>query len=252
MPPLFLPVYPVWFLPQCQSCRILPPIMNGPTAVLAQTAPSGHKLRSLGLFVAGFFAVWTCWALLLVWYPALNQGGVLRAVVRVAVWIVPACLFVHFVEGPPVLERLGFEKNRGKGVVFGLLGFLLLAAVVGVQHHSRLSHFAVPTDPATWLNAILSAPLAEEVLFRGLVFRVLLERLALWPALVVSALLFALIHLPYWWFSGAAAPAGLALRLGSIFAYGVFFALLYRWSGSLYAPVICHVLNNLVTCSLGL
>jgi CAAX protease family protein len=220
--------------------------------VLAPTDISPHKLRSLGCFLAGFFVVWTLWALLLARYPHLNQFGVLRVVVRVAVWIVPTCLFVRFVEGPPVFGRLGFEKNRGKGVVFGCLGWLVLAAVVGAQHSGRFSHFAIPKDPATWLNAILSAPIAEEVLFRGLVFRVLLERLAVWSAVVVSALLFALIHLPYWWLSGAAAPAGLGLRLGSIFAYGVFFALLYRWSGSLYAPVICHVLNNLVTCSLGL
>jgi membrane protease YdiL (CAAX protease family) len=107
-------------------------------------------------------------------------------------------------------------------------------------------------DPATWLNAIVSAPIAEEVLFRGLVFRLLLEHLAVWSALAVSALLFALIHLPYWWLSGAASPAGLVINLGSIFAYGVFFALLYRWSGSLYAPLISHMLNNLVTSSLGL
>ena len=226
--------------------------MNGPIAVLAQTAPSCHKLRSLGFFLAGFFAIWTLWAWLLVRYPHLNQLGGLRVVVRVTVWIVPACLFVRFVEGPPVFGRLGGETNRGKGVLFGLLGFLVLAAVVGVQHGGRFSHFAIPQDPATWLNAILSAPIAEEVLFRGLVFRVLLERLALWSALAVSALLFALIHLPYWWLSGAASPAGLVLRLGSIFAYGIFFALLYRWSGSLYAPVIGHGLNNLVTVSMGL
>jgi hypothetical protein len=31
-----------------------------------------------------------------------------------------------------------------------------------------------------------------------------------------------------------------------------FFALLYHWSGSLYAPLICHLLNNMVTCSVGL
>ena len=102
-----------------------------------------------------------------------------------------------------------------------------------------------------WLNAILSAPLAEEVLFRGVVFRLLRARVALYAALVASAMLFALIHLPYWWLSGAAAPAGLALRLGSIFAYGMFFGLLYHWSGSLYAPMLCHVLNNLATSSLG-
>jgi uncharacterized protein len=226
--------------------------MNGPTAAPAQTGSSSHKLRLLSLFLTGFFAVWTLWALLLVCYPHLNQFGVLRVVVRVAVWMVPTCLFIHFVEGPPVLGRLGFVKNRGKGVSFGFLGFLVLAAVVAVQYGSHFSHFAIPKDLATWLNAILSAPIAEEVLFRGLVFRVLLERLAVWSALMMSALLFALIHLPYWWLSGAASPAGLTLRLGTIFAYGIFFALLYRWSGSLYAPIICHVLNNFVTVSMGL
>jgi len=226
--------------------------MSGPTTVLAQTEPSSHKLRSLGFFLAGFFAVWTLWALLLVRYPALNQGGVLRAVIRVAVWIVPTCLFIRFVEGPPVLGRLGLKMNLRKGVLFGFLGFLVLAAVVSLQHGSRLSRFTIPKDSATWLNAIVSAPIAEEILFRGLVFRVLLERLTVWSALAVSALLFALVHLPYWWLSGAASPAGLVLRLGSIFAYGVFFALLYRWSGSLHAPLICHMLNNLVTISVGL
>jgi membrane protease YdiL (CAAX protease family) len=226
--------------------------MNGPTTVLAQPETSSHKLRLLGFFLAGFFTVWTLWALLLVRYPALNEGGILRAVVRVAVWIVPTCLFVRFVEGPPVPGRLGLRMNRSKGILLGLLGFLVLAAVVSLQHGSRFSHFTLPKDPATWLNAIGSAPIAEEVLFRGLVFRVLLERLTLWSALTVSALLFALIHLPYWWISGTALPAGLVLRLGSIFAYGVFFALLYRWSGSLYAPLISHMLNNLVTSSLGL
>ena len=60
---------------------------------------------------------------------------------------------------------------------------------------------------------------------------------------------------------GGLAPSGgserkyatIAFRsLGSIFAYGVFFGLLYHWSGSLYAPLICHLLNNLVTSSMGL
>ena len=80
----------------------------------------------------------------------------------------------------------------------------------------------------------------------------MLGRLAFWAALAVSALRFALVHLPYWWLSGAASPAGLVLRLGSIFAYGIFFGLFYHWSGSLLAPLFCHMLNNLVTSSIGL
>ena len=227
-------------------------MISSPTTVLAPPAPACKRLKPLGLFLAGFFLVWTLWVVLLLRYPAPNHDGVLRAIVRVAVWIVPTCLFVRFVEGPPVLDRLGLQRNQGKGVIFGCLGFLVLLLVTGLRHGSKLRHFAVPTDFATWLNPIISAPIAEEVLFRGLVFRILLERLALWSALVASALLFALVHLPYWWLSSSASPAGLVLQLGSIFAYGIFFALLYQWSGSLYAPLTCHVLNNLVTTSIGL
>ena len=211
-----------------------------------------HQLKALGWFLAGFFAVWTLWAWWLVRCPQLNQWFALRLTVRVVVWIGPSCLFVRLVEGPPVLGRLGLTSNWKKGLLFGGLGFLALAVVIAVQHHSRLGRMAITADPATWLNAILSAPVAEEVLFRGVVFRLLRERFALCAALLTSALLFALIHLPYWWLSGAAAPAGLVLRLGSIFAYGIFFGLLYHWSGSLYAPVLCHVLNNLATSSLGI
>ncbi len=167
-----------------------------------------------------------CWCAILHLDQVAYCGACCASVVRVAVWIVPTCLFVRFVEGPPVLERLGLQANIRKGVMFGFLGFLALAAVIGVHRRFRLSLFAMPRIPRRGWVPILLAPIAEEVLFRGLVFRVLLERLAVWSALVVSALLFALIHLPYWWLSGAASPAGLVLRLGSIFAYGVFFALL--------------------------
>jgi membrane protease YdiL (CAAX protease family) len=226
--------------------------MIGLTTVLVQPETSSRKLRSLCIFLAGFFAVWTLWALLLVCYPGLNQWAVLRLVVRVAVWIVPTCLFVQLVEGPPVLRRLELTGNWKKGLLFGFLGYLTLGVLAAVQFHSRLGRFAIPVDLSTWLSPIISAPIAEEVLFRGLVFRVLLERVTLWSALVLSALLFALIHLPYWWASGTVPPAALALRLGSMFAYGVFFALLYRWSGSLLAPIIAHILNNLVTSSLGI
>ena len=227
-------------------------MISSPTTVLAPPEPAGQKLRPLSIFLVGFFTVWTLWVVLLVRYPSLERVAILRIGVRVSVWILSTCLFVRLVEGPPVLDRLGLKRNQRKGLLFGCLGFLVLLLVMGLHQGSRFRHFAIPTDLATWLNPILLAPIAEEVLFRGLVFRILLGRWTLWPALATSALLFALIHLPYWWLSGAASPTGLVVKLGSIFAYGVFFALLYRWSGSLYAPLTCHVLNNLVTTAIGL
>src|SRR5262249_55507808 len=108
-----------------------------------------------------------------------------------------------------------------------------------------------PHDWATWLNPVLTAPLAEEVLFRGTVFQGLAERMSLPKALPLSALLFALSHAPYWWLSGSRAGFGLPLSLGEICVFGLAFAALLRVSGSLWAPLVHHVLNNLSGVAFG-
>jgi membrane protease YdiL (CAAX protease family) len=84
---------------------------------------------------------------------------------------------------------------------------------------------------APWLVVI--APFAEEVFFRGYVFRFVTERGGLVLGIVVSSLLFALVHFH---------PPLLAVY----FLYGILFAWLYRWTGRLIAPVTAHVTVNLV------
>lgn len=204
----------------------------------------------LCLLFAGFYATWTLWAFLLVQYPELNQGGVLRAAVRVSIWIVPVFLFVRLVEGGPVLDRLGLRGGAWRGVAIGLVGLVVLLLLAAARRGFAVPHLRLPTDMATWLNPVLTAPLAEELVFRGLIFRVLREHYRVPVALLASALLFALIHLPYWWMAGQKTGAGLALELVSMFGYGVLFAGLFQWSGSLWSPLVCHWLNNLLTVSL--
>ena len=192
----------------------------------------------------GFYALWTLWAFVLVRYPDLNRGGVLRATVRIGVWIIPVLLFVRAVEGPPVLERLGLRRGVGRGVAIGLLGFVVVLLLAALRRGSGVLHLRLPTDAATWLNPVLTAPLAEELVFRSLVFRVLRERFSVAVGLLASSLLFALIHLPYWWMAGEKTGTGLLLEFGLIFGYGILFAGLFQWSGSLLSPLVCHWLNN--------
>src|SRR5262249_33967200 len=206
-----------------------------------------EKFPLLCLSLVGFFALWTLWAWLLARYPGMDPSGVIRAAVRLLIWVVPALLFVRLVEGGCVLLRLGLCDKSCRGLVIGLGGFaVLLLATVLRQRSGRFS-FAVPTELAIWLNPILTAPLAEELVFRGLAFRVLRDRFNVAAALVASSLLFALIHLPYWWMSGSKTPGAIGLSLVTMTAYGLLFAFLYQWSGSLWSPLICHWLNNLMT-----
>ncbi len=216
--------------------------------VLLGTSPIQKKrtLEPLWFFLLAFYAVWTTWAALLVYFPAVFNGVYLRNAVRLVVWVLPTLAFVKYVEGPSVLTRLGFRPKAGRGIVSGIIVSLLLAPIFYFARHGfDLSKFVFPTA-AVWIGPIITAPLAEEILFRGLVFRTLRERWRTTAGLLVSSVLFALIHLPYWWLSGAKSGADLWLALLEIAGIGALLCGLFRWTGSLWTPLIYHIVNNFV------
>jgi uncharacterized protein len=82
--------------------------------------------------------------------------------------------------------------------------------------------------------AVLPA-LAEEYLFRGILARLLNEKFrSMHIAVIVSALIFAAIHLQFYGFLPR-------------FLLGVVLGYLYFISGSLWLPVIAHFTNNFLT-----
>jgi membrane protease YdiL (CAAX protease family) len=80
--------------------------------------------------------------------------------------------------------------------------------------------------------ATIWAPLVEETIFRGSLFRHLRGFLGLFPSAVLSALVFGGAH-GYQWFA-----------LGPVIALGFNFALIRAWRGSLVGPIVMHALNN--------
>lgn len=82
------------------------------------------------------------------------------------------------------------------------------------------------------LMAGVFAPVTEELMFRGALFRGLRERWSFWPSALSVALIFAVIH-----------PQG-ALAIPPLAALAVGFAGLREWRGSLIAPVLAHAIHN--------
>ena len=81
-----------------------------------------------------------------------------------------------------------------------------------------------------------SAPLFEEFMFRGLVYRGLASSASSRLAIPASALLFALVH-----------PAASMIP---VFGLGVGTAWAYRRTGGLMAPMIAHAFYNTVIADL--
>ena len=78
---------------------------------------------------------------------------------------------------------------------------------------------------------VLVAPLAEEMLFRGVLFASMRVRFGFWPAALASSLIFGVIHL---------APA----QLLPLVALGMVLAWMYERTGSLWPSVVAHVVQN--------
>jgi len=125
------------------------------------------------------------------------------------------------------------------------LVLLLLAAAVelplkalGVQQ-TQLDGLEWVRAVPFWLYLLVAfaaavlAPIAEEIYFRGYVFRAYLDQKGPLQAYVFSSLLFALVHLNL--------PAVLP-----IFVMGLFLAFLYRRSGSILPGMVAHAVNNAV------
>lgn len=82
-------------------------------------------------------------------------------------------------------------------------------------------------------------PLAEELLFRGVIFRWLLEKLGFALAALLSGALFGALHF------GSGSD-----HIWVPFAYGLVFAWLYFRTGSIWAPVFAHRTTNSISLTI--
>jgi membrane protease YdiL (CAAX protease family) len=95
-----------------------------------------------------------------------------------------------------------------------------------------------PAILAVVVVAVLLAPLAEELVFRGVLLRALGRRFSAGPAALVSAAAFALAHLALDFQSAVAVPA--------LFVVGLVLALVVQRRGRLAPAVAAHMGFNLV------
>ena len=81
------------------------------------------------------------------------------------------------------------------------------------------------------LSVVVCAPVLEEILFRGLIFESCRERFGGGAAVLISALLFGLVH-------------GVPVQIINAFVVGLIFGYIYLRTGSLLSVILLHVFNN--------
>lgn len=92
-------------------------------------------------------------------------------------------------------------------------------------------HYALGLRALLVVVVLFQAPLLEEPIFRGVVFRGFASALPNWAAAVLSGAVFALVHVN-------------AASFAALWFLGVAFALLYARTGTMLAPMTAHFLFN--------
>lgn len=87
------------------------------------------------------------------------------------------------------------------------------------------------------LVVIVVAPICEELFFRGFLYRVLRLRMGFWVAGVLDGLVFGLVHAS----STSISALPVLAFLGLVFCY------VYERTGTLYATIALHALNNTIS-----
>lgn len=188
-------------------------------------------------------------------WQVLPRSFVLSALL----WVIACEVASSWIQGMDALQQLWLLRAvEGLGLV-GLMMYFDLARDIGlVAFNGRawrcllwlavlagtigLLALAVFTSLRTWLILpdfvqgvsglllmLIAAPIVEELLFRGVIYRLLREAFGVWLAIGLSALCFASIH------GEIISP--------QLFG-GLIFAWAYEYSRNLWVPTVLHIAGN--------
>jgi len=127
--------------------------------------------------------------------PAIYYAAYLVVGVLVAYFVYRS--YVRIVEQRTVSELSGdgAPQELGVGMLIGLGLVCITIGILWLLGDYRVTGAGVWTTMFAVLANDGAGAFVEEILLRGVVFRIIEERLGTWIALAISALLFALLHL---------------------------------------------------------
>ena len=169
--------------------------------------------------------------------PADNPVvSIVLTVLAILVAYLAYAAYVRLIEKRPVqeLEGSGALRELGLGLLLGLGVFTLIIVILwilGVYRVSGVNSWLV-LFPA--LAANVPSGFIQEIIFRGVIFRITEERLGPWWALGISSVLFGIIHVLS---AGATVQSVIAITLEA----GVLLGAAYLLTHRLWLPIGIHV-----------
>lgn len=167
---------------------------------------------------------------------------------RIFTWLIPIFLFIIFVlkKNPAKFLKLWPDVNKGFfwGIIISAVHVFLYCSLRYWWNNNLTLNFNVSL--LTFLDISLFAGLVEEIMFRGLILQTLNDVFSFKTANILSAVLFVLMHIPYWYFGNqfSLSLTCIIYDFIFIFVFGLFWGFVVKKTNSLWTSIIHHSVNN--------
>ena len=173
----------------------------------------------------------------------LGAAFVLQGVMILSVW--------HFAVRPAGgrWALLGFRRVKPISTTLIVIAGITICQALVVGYVQVVNWLdidpLVPGDPfESWdidpisftiiaVSAVVVAPLFEEIFFRGFMYQAFRKTMSLWPAAILTSLIFGIAHID---------PAIII----PIALVGMILLGIYRWTGNLWSSIITHAGYNAI------
>ena len=161
--------------------------------------------------------------------------GIIVAIVSVATY----CYLFRIYEKRKITEfsNKGLAKNLLLGIVTGSVLQALTILVIYLNNGYTIISVNPLIYLITPLTIAFTSAIFEEILFRGIIFRIIEEKLGSYLSLVISALIFGALHL-------ANPNSSLIAAIGLAIQAGLLLGAAYIYSRNLWFPIAIHFAWN--------
>ncbi|EMD56275.1 CPBP family intramembrane glutamic endopeptidase, partial [Treponema denticola] len=90
-------------------------------------------------------------------------------------------------------------------------------------------------EPFMFIATVIISPIFEEILYRGLMYNKLKEISNAFIGVLISSILFALLHIPKY---------GFGINMFFLFLAGILLTYCYEKTNNIYVPILVHSINN--------
>jgi membrane protease YdiL (CAAX protease family) len=206
--------------------------------------------KSFIIFIVLFFIVWSLRATLFYYIDQSIASDfwqmVYTQLMKVILWVLPACLYIKLINKASITEslKLGNPKGKWRSISAWLAAFTIIMLGAPSIQAGMLPH----PPAAGWLVLLLTnivSPASEEILFRGFILNKLMGSTSFWKANLITSLLFAAIHIPFWSYARGL-NWGVAYDLGVVMVLSIILGYLFKKFNSLIPPILAHMINNMI------